>query len=319
VESRGAQDHLGSALGVGRLAATWIADQVEAGPHRSLSFYARLHAGVRVGFELESGKRWEEDAKLAGVMRGLRHDDPAQAKYSTTFDVRPVADAVRGLGGDGDEEGLRAKAVVLLAIALCARSSDVQRIVYSSIKRRGDNATLVLWRPKSVGVQGCSPRVTIHGVTNDRGVDPVEAMWRYIECTRDRRPGPEEDGRAARDESNRLFLALRNAKDPRKPVGSVVIAKLIKGAMREAGVPDEFGAHAIRSAALSTVLEAGATLEEAMQYGRWTSVDVVRRHYDRASQFDPGRLLWPRVEGAEAGSSSNRHTALPCDADSERT
>ena len=52
--------------------------------------------------------------------------------------------------------------------------------------------------------------------------------------------------------------------------------------LEAAGVPKHFTSHALRSAVGSSMKERGATDSEIMNRGRWKSVSVFRKFYDRS-------------------------------------
>lgn len=202
-------------------------------------------------------------------MAACQQQRPKRAKYDEAWDLNATLRYLEQLpdNGDLDLPRLRQKTAFLLAVNLIARSSDLHRIRYSSIRFRDDLTipNLLIDQPKN-------SRQTIATTLSPWPARPKlcvsRALQAYIQRTASA-PRP----------NDKLFVSLLDDSE----LTSQRIAKDLLAVMSASGIDtSKYGAHSIRSAVTSRAIELGMSHDEIQRRGRWKSFSVLRDYYDRS-------------------------------------
>ena len=166
---------------------------------------------------------------------------------------------------------LSKKLVVLLALVLANRSSDLARL---SLKGKRYARGCVILNCEGLAKQAklgsFKPEEVIIAPFEDRTLCPVACLEAYEKRTSHVR------------KSDRLFLAMVA---PNNPVTSSSMARWLKDTLREAGLED-FGAHSSRGSAATAAAMSGITMQEIMSRAGWSKKDTFCQFYYRPSQAE---------------------------------
>jgi len=153
------------------------------------------------------------------------------------------------------------------------RSSDLARISSKSINFSADrtHVSFVIKSPKEATLSDPHRRVQLR-CTPDPNTCAVCALANYFART--------YGVRRRYGDQDHLFLSYLA---PFKPVSSQRISKWIVDVLERCGVDvSKFKAHSIRSAAATSMLQSGHSVDEVMRRAHWKSRSVFRKFYDRS-------------------------------------
>ena len=208
---------------------------------------------------------------------GLDHMLPTVAEWKLSslpryLDTNQAALLIESCRKDGPQ-GLRDRAIVLLLLRLGLRAGDIASMRLTDIDWR--NATLL--------VRGKGRRDVHLPLPQDAG----DAVLDYL---KDARPQISID---------RVFLCS-NA--PFRSLGSTAVSNIVRAALRAAGIenPPSRGANLIRHTAATTMLRAGATLDEIGTILRHKSPDTTA-HYAKVEIAALQQIAQPWPNGPKEG------------------
>ena len=253
-------------------------------------YVSNIRSCISVTLELCLGYRLTQDAWSSRLAKGQVNIRPDSPRYSETFDVDMLVRRVMSFGDNYDmpPQQLQAKVVILLRIALLARSCDLAQVIYSeSHVSRPHGLKVVLGRLKpdsTVQIHRDIPLIPYYDEYPTACV--ASAVEAYMLRTKPRR---------ATMLSNRIPEAKMRRKDPvfkdrlllgedktAFPIGAQRIAKISVMTMEDAGIDVKvFKAASIRMASANLNLDAGEDISDVMFRGRWKSVSVFKKFYER--------------------------------------
>lgn len=227
---------------------------------------------------------------------------PPPRHNEETFDVNIIISHLASLGPNNTLtlKDLRCKAIVLLAISLMARSSDLARVWRNNgMKQLPDGSLQVRlllpkeWRAQGVHSEGLWSKWMVVPPHSDPLRCPVRAVVDYVTATTAHAPQDQSlhllSSSSAPQKHKKQDLAPHTLSDcclfisltrPFKSIGEEAIANVIKRELAAAGInADEFTAHSIRSASASAALDDGASVPHIMARGRWASVGTFMKFY----------------------------------------
>jgi integrase/recombinase XerD len=177
------------------------------------------------------------------------------------------------MGDKNGPLGLRDRAIILLLFRLGLRAGDIAGM------RPGD----IDWREATLLVRGKGRRDVRLPLPQDAG----DAVLDYLEHAR---PQVSID---------RVFLCV-NA--PFRSLGSTAVSNIVRAALRVAGIenPPSRGANLIRHTAATTMLRAGATLDEIGTILRHKSPDTTA-HYAKVDIAALQQIAQPWPNGPKEG------------------
>jgi len=215
-----------------------------------------------------------DDALLTSLMTGLSNQHPASAaRYEGTWDIDRLLDYYQSRPEPTALIDVRRRAIALAATALVARASDLERI--SSIEFADTHVDVRMFRTKNDTGETATTRVP-YLPSNLRRVCAARALRDYAALTRDQRHPAHPS----------VFLALaRSGPDKvHMPIDAKTIAQEIRRAMAAAGIDtSHFKPHSIRGASSTKAVEAGESIDDVAQFGRWRSTSVFKQFYLRAT------------------------------------
>lgn len=216
-------------------------------------------------------------ATTGACQPGLDHALPTVAewklsslpKYLDSGQVARLVDSCRKNG----PLGLRGRAIILLLFQLGLRAGDISGMRPADID----------WREATLLVRGKGRRDVRLPLPQDAG----DAVLDYLEHAR---PQVSID---------RVFLCV-NA--PFRSLGSTAVSDIVRAALRVAGIenPPSYGANLIRHTAATTMLRAGATLDEIGTILRHKSPDTTA-HYAKVDIAALQQIAQPWPNGPKEG------------------
>ena len=217
---------------------------------------------------------WDSDWETAPSKSHFgSKEKPPEPRYEETWDVNLILNYIREKwpnNGQLSTLNLRRKCVVLGRLATIARSSDLHRIKFSSIhfnNRRMTYATKPLKNHTRVALSG----LVLDELSTETSLCPVQAWQAYLDQTK----------HIPRNQD----CVFVSAKAPHKELSVDTLAKDTLFVMKEAGIDvNRYKAHSTRAVAASRAIDAGATVDNVMRWGRWKSHCVFMRFYNRSTK-----------------------------------
>jgi len=268
--------------------------------------YFRLCRSTEVrSLKLMGNRSLEESSCLNALAGSIKAEKPDGARYEDTFDLdnvlallgeefetRPLS-KLRG-SEKADRDRLRKTVVITLKLDGLYRSSDILQMQRGSLFDR-QAAEGSRWGP-SEQADMVLDHVILHAANSKTStfedkimkctehplLCPVTALFHYVRCIR--QFGEQKLDWFVEPENHRcrLLSSNRQAAKIRQITSADPITKDTNTFLEAAGVPKHFTSHALRSAVGSSMKERGATDSEIMNRGRWKSVSVFRKFYDRS-------------------------------------
>ena len=228
-------------------------------------------SAISVTYRLTTGVQLGKDQIVAAIMRGVNMKVPAKARYEEAWDIEIILKFFRKWKRNSQLTTieLRTKASVLLMIALIARGDDVWKLRFPhATKKRGVITFTTVERLKNQGLKKVVP-LQIRRKRNDSKICPYRAYTSYIARIEGVRS----------EDSTRIFLSAR------KPFGELSkdrISNSVTKLLHRAGVPERYKCHSIKMAVATKLIEQGVPVADVMALGRWLSINVFNRFYNRA-------------------------------------
>lgn len=229
--------------------------------------------------------------------RTAKRKRPIAARYVEIWDPGVLIAHVKGIDHTSAQvplEQLRIKTIVLLILSEILRPADLMKIGFSTIRFADDGSDFVyrIWDPKGEACargEASGPEsadwsrwLVCSAFTDDPSIDPVAVTRAYIARTAALRSALTPD---------RLILASKRARDKATQqlffdaLGSERLANLMKAAMTAAGIDTSvFKGASGRHASASNAINVGASVQDVMDKGRWTSFMVFHKFYNRAKE-----------------------------------
>ena len=189
---------------------------------------------------------------------------------------------------------LTRKLVVLLALVLASRCSDLVRLTLKGRKYSAGGAELQcngLSKTAKPGQKKSRQSVYLVSFDQDPSLCPVGCLKAYESAT----------AKFRQKDTSQLFLATV---EPHQPVTSSSIARWLKQAIAASGISGDFSAHSTRGASSTAAAMNGLTIREVMDRAGWSSKDTFYKHYYRPSEQ---AQLAAAYESSVLNVSTNMH------------
>jgi len=204
------------------------------------------------------------------LMKGIEKHRPSKAKYAKFWDTGLLMNYINSLPENNQLSlsQLNTKLVILLRLATIGRSADIERIIVSRIEVFEDKMVLHYLPKKQQRSYSQDMAVEVPRFTQPK-LCPVATVQHYLQVTS-----------VLRQPDSTLVIS---AKPPHQSLTSQRIAKLVLEAMTAVGVDTNmFKAGSLRGATASSMLDKGASVDEVMRLGQWSSYTVFDRFYNRS-------------------------------------
>ena len=252
----------------------FLADKYTAGlKYRSLNCYQSALSSVLLPVE---GFQVGQHPLVARLLRGVFNCRPPQPRYSQTWEVSQVLSYIKSLGPN-EELSLKLisrKLVVLLALVLAHRCSDLGRLTLQGRKYSTEGAVLrctgLAKQARPGKEESLRPAVISHFL-EDALLCQVLCLKAYERATASFR----------KKDSMQLFLAINS---PHQPVTTSTVARWLKQAIVVSGIEPEFTAHSTRGASSTAAAMNGITIREVMERAGWSRQDTFCKHYFRPTE-----------------------------------
>lgn len=209
---------------------------------------------------------------VSAIISAAQKERPSEPRYESTWNLQNVLDYIRRVMPNNEAlplVELRRKCGMLLRLAIIGRTSDVHRIYYSTLKFQEGKCYFSMRPLKNHQRRKLGQH--LDNFDTDPAICPVRALKAYVDRT----------SHIIRPD-DRIFLAQHA---PFKEIGTETMAKDVLKILTAAGIDtSKFKAHSTRAAAATRALDAGATVEEVMEAGRWLSFSVFQEFYNRSKR-----------------------------------
>ena len=229
--------------------------------------------------------------KAVGNAKRPHEEKKREARGRPWFSLMPIFEKMRSIDNETcSEVQLRDKAIVLLAIDLAGRASDVARAIRTSLVFSPTAVMLTLAATKNAR-DSRNTNVTVQAYPDDPRICTVHALRAW----QTRFPAREND-RLAADADGTQYLPLfpcvtskRKAKGnvssqpslPRDPLSSQRIAKVILAVLPQPATGERWSAHNVRGAVASKWDSLGAMPITVAAGGRWATYESFAKSYRR--------------------------------------
>ena len=203
--------------------------------------------------------------------RGFRAQLPSKKyKYNHFFDLDLITDYFKKIIPDNakiDLYTLTMKAIMLVRIALVARSADISKIPRSELKYINNKSTISVrfYNAKTNNMRALGPAQHINK-SAELATDPFLTITDYIQRTKLIRRNP-----------SYLFI---DCKAPHNDLNRRGIARYVKHCFKLCKVPKMFSPHSLKGAIITKAYKKGVKIEELARRSR-TSANTLRKHYLR--------------------------------------
>ena len=272
----------------------FLADKYSAGlKYRSLNCYRSALSSALLPVE---GFPVGQHPLVTRLLKGVFNCRPPQPRYSQTWEVSQVLSYIKYLGPNEhlSLKLLSRKLVVLLALVLAQRCSDLCRLSLQGRKYSAEGAVLRctgLAKQARPGKEGSLQPAVVSYFTEDPSLCPVLCLKGYEKVTA---PFREK-------ENLQLFPATVS---PHHPVTSSTIARWLKQAITASGIEPGFCAHSTRGASSTAAVMNGITIREVMERAGWSRQDTFCKHYYRPTEQ---ALVAAEYGRASLNPSTNMH------------
>jgi integrase len=209
-----------------------------------------------------------QHAAVAKVMKGLRREQgvrPVQKMALSTAQLRAMVEAL-----PETSLGLRDRALLLMGFAGGFRRSALAALDFANIQIVEDGLKVLVVRDKT-DQEGKGHTVGIPFGSDPRTC-PVRAYRRWIA--------------AAGISSGPVFRAFRNQTMTADGITGQVVARIVKGAAKRAGLdPRALAGHSLRAGHVTQAARSGAAERDIMRQTGHRSVEMVRRYIRDAGLF----------------------------------
>ena len=221
------------------------------------------------------GKPVGQNPKVCALLAGIFNQRPPQPRYTFIWDVEILIKfikdemAIDSKLSDGD---LTLKLTALLALTAAQRVTAIQHLNINFMARSSSQVTFYFNKLHKSWRRGkAPPEVTYQGYPNDKSLCIVSTLGEYLDRTRNWRNSDCHDGQ--------LLLSTLT---PHNPVKSSTISNWLKRVMGKAGIDTTtFKAHSTRGASTSKAELNGASMEDILKRGSWSSQSTWQKFYKK--------------------------------------
>ena len=207
------------------------------------------------------------------LMQGIFNSRPPEPRYSHIWEVSKVLNYIQEQLGDSQSLSLKdlsKKTVMLLALAMAARSSDLHLLDIRYMTITPDQVQFHIAGLTKTRRSGPPREVIVQAFTEEQSVCPVYTLKIYLEKTDLFRS-------SARNRPNPLFLSFRR---PHTPVSSSTIARWIRSTLEDSGIDVTiFKAHSTRAATTSAAKLKGYSTADILKMAGWSRSSTFEKFY----------------------------------------
>ena len=209
-------------------------------------------------------------------MKGVKSLRPISHRYVAQWDPQAVLDFLKGglyvPARSIKLELLAKKTLMLILLASVNRVEIATALCISKDKMSHENSVIKFHVERADLKQGSrvkeKPKPIKIKAFEQKSIDPVHYIVTYIERTK-----------KMRGDIPQLFIT---SKGPVKPIARNTAKRWVREVMSQSGInTDEFGPGSVRGASSSKGSSSGASLEEILGAGGWSSASVWQKNYNR--------------------------------------
>ena len=210
-------------------------------------------------------------------MKGVNIQNPPKPRYTVIWDVEIVLNCLRNFPADDDStlQLLTKKTAMLLALSTVSRGNEL-RLLDISLMSKTDSKLVFFFKERPKNCKGPNLPEPLEVFASGLDICPLKTTEAYIKRTN------------YENRNSQLFLSTLS---PFKPVTSVTIGSWIKDILKLAGVDVQaFKGHSTRSAATSGAAVRGASVQDILHRGQWSSASTWQRFYNKNISSENSRF-----------------------------
>ena len=249
----------------------YLASMFEEGYlYNTICFHRSAISAFHEGFE---GKPIGEHPRISSLVTGVFNQRPPQPRFNIVWDVQVVLDYLKKISVKSKElsdKYLTLKTTMLIALTSASRSLGIHHLDIRFMQISDSQIIFTYSKLHKSWKKGSKPpSLSFTEFPEDEDLCVVKTLKTYLARSGQWR----QNGQPTQ-------LLLSHIK-PHIAVSSDTIARWIKTILKEAGINTQvFTAHSTRSASTSKAHSQGATLEEILARGSWSSKSSTwQRHY----------------------------------------
>lgn len=244
---------------------------------------------------LVEGKPVGQHPDITKLMMGVFNKRPPVPRYSDTWAVDRVLEAIKSLGDnkDIDIKALTGKLAMLMALTSACRGSELSKIKLSNKTQEKDGIQFQLDLVTKTSRPGKALlKLTFATYEKDPRLDVVGCLEEYQNRTR--------LWRLSQQQIDFLFLGLIK---PHKPVAPCTIARWLLFIMEKGNIDtSKYKAHSTRAASTSKASVQGMSVEQIIKKADWSRATTFGRFYHKdihvmAGDTPPGETFQDKVLG----------------------
>lgn len=262
-------------------------DSVCTTQNEVLNFLSVFFAGNSVGFSAMNTARAAVSAitipidghgqppgsmpEVRRMMRGVFNIKPSLPRYTQTWDVKLLLDHLRNFRLTSiTMKDLVSKLATMFMLFSGQRLATIQSVCVKDIIINDHGCIVVLNLLQKTSKPGKHlSSVKFEEYKEEESLCIVSHIENYLQLSDSLRP----------QDCEKLFISFIK---PHKTVSIDTLRRWVKGFMKDAGINTEtYGAHSIRGAGASAVIDSGVPLDEVMSSVGWTSEKTLAKHYQR--------------------------------------
>lgn len=202
-------------------------------------------------------------------LRGVYNEKPSLPRYSCTWDVNMLLNFLRTLRvNDLDLRLISLKLATMFAVFTSQRLATITCLKKANVSISGNKCSIYIDTPQKTSKPGKHfPALEFSRFTSNLDLCIIEHLERYLVMTESLRTGNKQI----------LISHVR----PHGDISVDTTRRWVREVMRLAGVDVQtFGAHSVRGAAASALINQGASIVDIMSKVGWSSETTVARHYN---------------------------------------
>ena len=232
-----------------------------------------------IGFFTLNALDLENDILSKRLFKHFYQIRPSQPKYSTFWPVSKVLDLLKAWHPPSSLtlRQLTLKTVSLMALSSSDRGQTLNLVSLDNLVVDSDLKFVIKERIKTTR-RVLRPTIVNCVTTDIEELNVKDYVLFYIEATKDFRPQSER----------KLFTSWKSYKNVTRPT----LARWLKTVLQLAGIDPHYGSHSYRGAGLSNAYFKGASIDQIIKAGNWSSVSTFKSFYCApSSESSIGRII----------------------------
>ena len=230
----------------------------------------------------------KDDITITRLFKFFYKKRPLRAKYFTFWPVKSLLDYLAKLHPPSNLnlKDLTLKTLALVALTSSDRGQTIQKMDISNATISEDNISFVIFDTLKHTRRVLKPKVVKCISSETPSLNVKDYVISYIKRTEGIRANYEENGQTR---PTQLFISWQT----KKAVTTQTLSRWLKSTLGQAGIDvQQFSAHSIRGAGLSSAYNHGANIKQIVESGSWTNTGTFLKHYLAPESNSPvGKII----------------------------